>query len=166
MSQIKASIDLERRVRDLETHLARQRRTVTVLIAIVLGGGLLFGQDRTRVGIEGRVDALDQTQPPLVVRDSISIVGPGGEERAILTATPDGSALVLFDAEGHVRVGIDAGYSTSVTLYDEELQTRAILGATPVVPSHVQSSDGSIERVPVSSLVLFKDDGSVLERMP
>ena len=171
MSQTNALIDLERRVRDLETHLARQRLTAIVLVAIVLGSGLLFGQDRTRerirgLGIEGRITALDQIQPPLVVRDSISIVGPGGEERAVLTATLDGSSLVLFDSEGDVRVGIDAGYSTSVTLYDEELRTRAILGATPMVPSHVESSDGSIERVPVSSLVLFKDDGGVLERMP
>ena len=73
---------------------------------------------------------------------------------------------MLFDATGNVRIGIDAGYTSSVTLYDENRRERAILGATPMVASHVESADGSIERRPVSSLVLFNDAGGVLERLP
>ncbi len=171
MSHGNPSPDLERRLTTLETRLARYRHTVIALIVIVFASGLLFGQDRAQElfrnrGIEGRVEVLDQTQPPLIVRDSITLVDPTGQERAILTATLDGASLVLFDATGNVRVGIDAGYTSSVTLYDEDLTARAILGATTMVASHVEFADGSIERRPVSSLVLFNDAGGVLERLP
>ena len=171
MSQATPSLDLERRLTILETRIARYKHTAVAFTVIVLASGLLFGQDRTQQrirnrGIESRIEIPDRTQPPLIVRDSITLVDSAGEERAVLTATSDGASLVLFDAAGNVRVGIDAGYTTSVTLYDENLGARAILGATTMVASHVESADGSIERRPVSSLVLFNDAGGIVERLP
>ena len=171
MSPANPSRNLEERLTMLETRLARYRHTVIALAVVVLASGLLFGQDRTQQrirdrSIESRVEVPDQIRPPLVVRDSITVVDAAGEERAILTATLDGTSLVLFDAAGNVRVGIDAGYTTSVTLYDENSRARAILGTTAMVASHVESSDGSIERRPVSSLVLLNDAGGIVERLP
>ena len=171
MSQATPSLNLERRLTILETRIARYKHTTVAFTVIVLASGLLFGQDRTQQrirnrGIESRIAIPDQTQPPLIVRDSITLVDSAGEERAILTATLGGASLVLFDAAGDARVGLNAGYTTSVTLYDGDLRARAILGTTPLVASHVESSDGSIERRPVSSLVLFNDVGGIVERLP
>ena len=166
MSQTNPLPDLERRLIALERSLARYRRTVIVLTLVLFGSGLLFGQivPIVEIPIEERLSR--SPEQPLVVRDSITIVDENGVERAIIAGTSDGAALVLFDSDGRPRAGIDAGYTTSLTLYDEEERTRVILGATSTVASHVESSDGSIERRPVSSLILFKDDGGVLERLP
>ncbi len=147
MSQTTPLPDLERRLTMLETRIARYKHTAVAITVIVLASGLLIGQDRTQQrilnrGIESRIEIPDQTQPPLIVRDSITLVDSAGEERAVLTATSDGASLVLFDAAGNVRIGIDAGYTTSVTLYDENLGARAILGATTMVTSRVVNRPG------------------------
>lgn len=108
----------------------------------------------------------ESTAQPLVVRDSITLVDSDGNERALLTVIDDGASLVLFDSAGVARAGLTAGYRTSVVLYGDESQPRAILGATSSVPSHVEAGDGTIERAPLSSLVLFGEDGSLVGRLP
>ena len=166
MAQTNLEPDLERRLTALERSVSRYRRSAIVLALVLLGSGLLFGQVLPTQ--ESSIEQRFATSPelPLVVRDSITIVDDAGVERAVIAATSDGSALVLFDTDGRPRAGIDAGYTTSLTLYDEGGGTRAILGATTMVASHVESADGSIERRPISSLVLFSDAGGVLERLP
>ncbi len=166
MLQTDSSTDLERRLSRLETSLRRYRRSAIAMAGILFGSSLLFAQGRVEhLLIEG-LPASPQAMAALLVQDSITVVDSAGEERATITTTVDGAALVLFDADGRPRAGIDAGYTPSLVLYDEEGRTRVVLGATSAVASHVESSDGLIERRPVSSLVLFKDDGSVLERLP
>ena len=171
MQKPSVSSEYEARLITLEKSAARQKRAAIVLALVILGGGLLWGQEprgriRDLFRPEVQTEVPDQHMSPLVVQDSITVVDADGKERAMLTATPDGASLVLFDSQGRPRVGVTAGYTTSVTLYDDNQQTRAILGTTSMVPSHVQSSDGTIERSPESSLVLFKQDGTILERLP
>ncbi len=166
MSPTNPSPDLEHRLMALERSLVRYRRSVIVLTLVLFGSGLLLGQVLPIEVLPIEESFATSPELPLVVRDSITIVDETGVERAIIAATSDGAALVLFDADGRPRAGIDAGYTTSLTLYDEDGGIRVVLGATTMVASHVESSDGSIERRPVSSLVLFNDAGGVLERLP
>ena len=166
MSPTNPSPDLEHRLMTLERSLVRYRRSVIVLTLVLFGSVLLFGQVLPIEVLPIEERFATSPELPLVVRDSITIVDETGVERAIIAATSDGAALVLFDADGRPRAGIDAGYTTSLTLYDEDGGIRVVLGATTMVASHVESSDGSIERRPVSSLVLFNDAGGVLERLP
>lgn len=171
MSNSNTSPEYEARLMALEKTIARQKRAALILALAILGGGLLSGQDprrpiRDRFRPEVQTEVPDQPLSPLVIRDSITVVDADGNERAMLTATPDGASLVLFDTQGQPKIGVTAGYMTSITLYDENQRTRAILGSTSMVSSHVQSSGRTIERSPESSLVLFKDNGSVLARLP
>ena len=163
MSQANPSADLEQSLTMLETRLARYRHSVIALTVIVLASGLLFGQDRTQqrirdLGIEGQIAVPDQAHPPLVVRDSITLADPAGEERAILTATSNGASLVLSDATGDVRVGIDAGYTPSVTLYDGNLRARAILAARGgSLEGRAQGSSGCRREVRSGTMFFHRD---------
>ena len=158
--------EMEARLEKIERSLGRYRRAALLLVMTLLGSSLVSGQFLFDRGLPPLRAGAVEPEPALVVRDSITIVDASGRERILLAATVDGASAVLFDAEGRPRANITAGYATAVTLYDEETRARAVLGATTMAPSHVQTSDGIFERRPVSSLVLFRDNGAILERLP
>lgn len=159
---------LETRVEDLERRLGTHRRLLALFLGALGITTLLYGQDDPVPQPRGNEAAASEplSEPPLVVRESITLVDADGNTRALLTAIDDGTSLVLFDSAGVPRAGLTSGYRTSLVLYGEGSRPRAILGATSSIPSHVELPDGTIERAPVSSLVLFDEAGGLVGRLP
>jgi len=98
----------------------------------------------------------------------ISLVDEKGNERAAMAADAAGSVfVVLFDRNGKARANMQvSNLGPSINFYDASGRSRAILGSTNIVTSHVASPTGDVERQPASSIVLFDKDGKLLWRTP
>lgn len=111
-----------------------------------------------------------QPQPAIetqVRAHQFMLVDGNGKDRASLVADGAGSVfLVLFDTNGKTRADLSVGnYGPSLTFYDPSGQARTVLGSTMLVSSHV-TENGTVERTPASSVVLFDRTGKLLWRAP
>lgn len=166
---------LSKRLEAVEAQYMRVKR-VFLLAGLVVSAGLVMGQvrpDRLRRP-ETPVRTLPETPLPTarveqqIRAEQFILVGKNGKDRATLVSDDAGSVfLVLFDANGRTRVDLSVNnYGPSLTFLDPSGKERMVLGSTSLVPSHVASETGVVERTPPSSLVLLDRTGKVLWRAP
>lgn len=165
---------VDRRLKRLEREAGRWRALALAGIALValaflLGAsGAETAQDEVRAQRFTVVDAKGQERGVLHVSEygslRLDLFDPKKVLRASLYLGKQGSpALNMFDDKGNMRasLGVRADGLPSLGLYDVE-GLRAVLGYTKLEAA----GSGKAGDRPVSSLVLFDENGNVLWRAP
>jgi hypothetical protein len=168
---------LSLRLYRMEVRYRRLQRAV-LLGGALLTAGLLMAQapGTQRQPIFQGLPTLPTvaTQAPRsVIEDVIRarqfvLVDTDGNERASLVSDGAGSVfLVMFDKDERPRADMSVTpYGPSINFYDPSGKSRAVIGSTTLVSSHVANESGVVERSPASSIVLFDAIGKLLWRTP
>jgi hypothetical protein len=126
--------------------------------------GLLVDEDGPNLALKDqrgktRVSfaVLKDNNPDLTLRDE------KGESRVSLFVDKDGPLVSLRDERGKMRVGLVLTKdSPHLGLYDENENTRAVLGSTSLEATNT----GETEVTAPSSLTLFDKEGKIIWRAP
>lgn len=94
---------------------------------------------------------------------NLAIVNQDTRAKAILAFVRGEPTLALFNKKEHIAAELSVlSGEPSLTLFDQDQKLRAVLGSIPLESTRT----GIAQKRPVSSLVLFDEDGRVIWKVP